>query len=199
MTCDTWHMTHRGRWTFSPIFRSLAHMVLECRCFEDLEQHDGEVFQIGCPHFLLSFWTQWYYPLLSRIPLSMSMVNILNFTNPDFLSAKLRLHTSRPVGLSDFPGEELPTCKDQVKQSCYNVKVLGWRNTQGANNQATNIFKRFWYPWTFTHLRIVCFTHPTQVLLCPWGFSLRSGRGCSMCEISKQKLCKKSIRNYLFK
>ena len=52
------------------------------------------------------------------------MVNILNFTNADFLSAKLRLHTSRPVGRSDFPGEELPTCKDQVKQSCYNVKIL---------------------------------------------------------------------------
>ena len=121
------------------------------------------------------------------------MVNILNFTNPDFLSAKLRLHTSRPVGLSDFPGEELPTCKDQVKQSCYNVKVLGWRITQGANNQATNIFERFWYPWTFTHLRIVCFTHRTLVLLCPWGFRLRSGRGCSMCEIAKQKLCKKAL------
>ena len=38
VTCDMWHVTHRGRWTFSQNFRSLAHTVREWRCLEDLEE-----------------------------------------------------------------------------------------------------------------------------------------------------------------
>ena len=33
-----WHATHKERWKFSPNFRSLAHMVCEWRCLEDLEE-----------------------------------------------------------------------------------------------------------------------------------------------------------------
>ena len=32
MTCDTWHVTHGGGWTFSKNFSSLAHMVWEIQC-----------------------------------------------------------------------------------------------------------------------------------------------------------------------
>ena len=43
VTCDRWQVTHRGWWTLSQHFRSLALTIWEWRYFEDLEEKDDWV------------------------------------------------------------------------------------------------------------------------------------------------------------
>ena len=56
LTCDMWHVTHGGMWTFSQNFRSLAQMVWEWRCLEDLEEND---------HWINEFINEWQRCLLN--------------------------------------------------------------------------------------------------------------------------------------
>ena len=44
MTCDTWHMTGGGRWTFSKGFSPLALTVSEWRCVEKISTKDWWVY-----------------------------------------------------------------------------------------------------------------------------------------------------------
>ena len=46
MTCDTWHVTRLGGWTFSQHFSSLALTVCDLWYYKDLEEKDDSLNQL---------------------------------------------------------------------------------------------------------------------------------------------------------